>query len=91
MKNTPWLQWGSNLLGIAKVVNCIAQNKSTTKPGGRVRIVYYQDVPQLPGRLNTLSTIHLNAKSRNLLYKSSLSTKHSCLVGMRVGCFGLLK
>ena len=31
------------------------------------KIVYYQDVPQLPVPLNTLHTIHLNAKSHNLL------------------------
>ena len=31
------------------------------------KIVYYQDVLQLPVPLNTLHTIHLNAKSHNLL------------------------
>ena len=31
------------------------------------KIVYYQDVPQLPVPLNTLQTIHLNAKSHDLL------------------------
>ena len=31
------------------------------------QIVYYQDILQLPVPLNTLHTIHLNAKSHNLL------------------------
>ena len=31
------------------------------------KIVYYQDILQLPVPLNTLHTIHLNAKSHNLL------------------------
>ena len=31
------------------------------------KIVYYQDVPQLTVPLNTLHTIHLNAKSHDLL------------------------
>ena len=31
------------------------------------KTVYYQDVLQLPVPLNTLHTIHLNAKSHNLL------------------------
>ena len=31
------------------------------------KIVYYQDVPQLTVPLNTLHTVHLNAKSHDLL------------------------
>ena len=31
------------------------------------KIVYYQDILQLPLPLNTLHTIHLNAKSHNLV------------------------
>ena len=31
------------------------------------KIVYYQDVPQLPVPLNTLHTIHIIVKSHNLL------------------------
>ena len=31
------------------------------------KIVYYQDILQLPVPLNTLHTMHLNAKSLNLL------------------------
>ena len=31
------------------------------------KIVYFQDVPQLPVPLNTLHTIHLNAKSHDVL------------------------
>ena len=63
---------GLKFVGIAKVVNCIAQQVNN-EPGDRVRIVYYQDVPHLPGPLNTLYTIHVNAKSRNLL-------KEPCLI-----------
>ena len=62
---------GLKFVGIAKFVNCIAQQVNNWTRG-RVQIVYYQDVPQLPEPLNTLCTIHLNAKSLNLLLKPCL-------------------